>query len=84
MSDRDKPVNPFGRGERTIIRPNPGGRLPQAPVPNPSGEQQPSAPGARAPFSPNPLADNPAYQPVPPPVAPVATPPPPFAAAQTQ
>ena len=83
MSDRDKPVNPFGRGERTIIRPNPGGRLPQAPVPNPSGEQQPSAPGARAPFSPNPLADNPAYQPVPPPVAPVATPPPPFAAAPT-
>ena len=83
MSDRDKPVNPFGRGERTIIRPNPGGRLPQAPVPTPSGEQQPSAPGARAPFSPNPLADNPAYQPVPPPAAPVATPPSPFAAAPT-
>ena len=29
MSDKDKPANPFGRGERTIIRPNPGGRLPQ-------------------------------------------------------
>jgi type VI secretion system protein ImpK len=78
MSDRDKPVNPFGRSERTIIRPNPGGRLPQAPVPNPTGEPQPSP---RAPFSPNPLADNPSYQPVPPPVAPVAAPPPPYAAA---
>ena len=49
MSDRDKPVNPFGRGERTIIRPNPGGRLPQAPVPSPSGEQQPSAAGRSRP-----------------------------------
>ena len=28
MSDQDRPRNPFGRGERTIIRPNPGGRLP--------------------------------------------------------
>lgn len=33
MNDKDKPVNPFGRGERTIIRPNPGGRLPPSPVP---------------------------------------------------
>ena len=33
MSDKDKPANPFGRVERTIIRPNPGGRLPQAPAP---------------------------------------------------
>ena len=92
MSDRDKPVNPFGRGERTIIRPNPGGRLPQAPAPlSPSSEQQPSVPGARGPFSPNPLADSPAspyppapqYQPVPPPVAPVVAPPSPFAQAPT-
>jgi type VI secretion system protein ImpK len=92
MSDRDKPVNPFGRGERTIIRPNPGGRLPQAPAPYPSSnEQQPSVPGARSPYSPNPLADNPSspyppagqYQPVPPPVAPLAAPPSPFAAAPT-
>ncbi len=30
MSDKDEPANPFGRVERTIIRPNPGGRLPQA------------------------------------------------------
>ena len=90
MSDRDKPVNPFGRSERTIIRPNPGGRLPQAPAPYPpSSEQQPSVPGARGPFSPNPLADSPAspyppagqYQPVPPPVAPVVSPPSSFAPA---
>jgi type VI secretion system protein ImpK len=83
MSDRDKPVNPFGRGDRTIIRPNPGGRLPQAPTPSPSSsEQQPSVPSARGPFSPNPLADVPSspyppasqYQPVPPPVAPVVAP----------
>jgi len=41
MSDKDKPVNPFGRGERTIIRPNPGGRLPLSPSPYlPSGEPQ--------------------------------------------
>ncbi len=31
MSDKDRPPNPFGRGERTIIRPNPGGRLPTPP-----------------------------------------------------
>jgi type VI secretion system protein ImpK len=30
MSDKDRPVNPFGRSDRTIIRPNPGGRLPTA------------------------------------------------------
>jgi type VI secretion system protein ImpK len=26
MSDRDRPFDPFGRNDRTIIRPNPGGR----------------------------------------------------------
>src|SRR6202022_3552739 len=92
MSDRDKPVNPFGRSERTIIRPNPGGRLPQAPAPYPSSsEQQPSVPGARGPFSPSPLPDSPGspypppaqYQPVPPPVASVAAPPSSFAPAPT-
>src|SRR6266702_1800796 len=81
MNDRDKPVNPFGRAERTIIRPNPGGRLPQAPppAPPPTQEMQPS----RAPYSPVPTPDNAApyqqppgsqYQPTPPPVAPVAHP----------
>lgn len=61
MSDKDKPVNPFGRGERTIIRPNPGGRLPQNPS-TPSPEEplpsQPSPP-PRAPYSPLPLPGNP-------------------------
>jgi type VI secretion system protein ImpK len=33
MTDKDRPGNPFGRGERTTIRPNPGGRLPPAPLP---------------------------------------------------
>jgi len=53
MSDKDKPANPFGRVERTIMRPNPGGRLPLAPDPirNPP-------PGRvhrlRAPYSPTP------------------------------
>ena len=39
MSDRDNdPFGVFGRGERTIIRPNPGGRLPQQGIPRtPSG-----------------------------------------------
>ena len=52
MSDRDKPVNPFGRGERTIIRPNPGGKLPPAPAaPPPAGE----GPAARPAYSPSPV-----------------------------
>jgi type VI secretion system protein ImpK len=64
MSDKDKPVNPFGRGERTIIRPNPGGRLPQSPNPYPTpagGEPLPSQPSPlpRAPYSPTPLPGNP-------------------------
>ena len=64
MSDRDKPVNPFGRTERTIIRPNPGGRLPQAPPPPPPAPD-PAAENPRAPFSPVPLADtaSPSQQP---------------------
>lgn len=87
MNDRDKPANPFGRSERTIIRPNPGGRLPAAPPPataDPSAGQP-----ARSPFSPVPAADTPnappagsQYQPMPPPVAPVVSNQP-FAAAPT-
>ncbi|MGY3408995.1 hypothetical protein ACVWZV_005108 [Bradyrhizobium sp. GM5.1] len=52
MSDKDKPVNPFGRGERTIIRPNPGGKLPPAPIsqPPPGG-----GPAARPAYSPSPV-----------------------------
>jgi type VI secretion system protein ImpK len=83
MSDRDKPVNPFGRSERTIIRPNPGGRLPSAPSTPSSAD--PST-GQRGPFSPVPLGNTTApqqpasqYQPVPSPVAPVTAPNPAFA-----
>ena len=32
MSDERSPVRPFGRGDRTIIRPNPGARRPAAPA----------------------------------------------------
>ena len=52
------PRNPFGSGERTIIRPNPGGRRPEPAVP----------PGAATPFVPAPQN----YAP-PRPVAPQAT-----------
>ena len=34
MSDRGRPFDPFGRSDRTIIRPNPGGRMPAAPPPS--------------------------------------------------
>ncbi|ULK97959.1 type VI secretion system protein TssL, long form [Bradyrhizobium sp. I71] len=75
MSDRDKPVNPFGRGERTIIRPNPGGRLPPAPTAQPPAGEGPAArpsyspspvpsPGAPAPSSPpssSPIPQRPGY-----------------------
>ena len=52
MSDRDKPVNPFGRGERTIIRPNPGGKLPPAPAAQPPAGE---GPVARPAYSPSPV-----------------------------
>jgi type VI secretion system protein ImpK len=48
----DKPSNPFGRGDRTIIRPNPGGRAPQPPSPSPA----PPPAGQPAPQSPVPGA----------------------------
>ena len=54
MNDKDKPANPFGRVERTIIRPNPGGRLPQVPGPLPS-----SVDPQRAPYSPTPASASP-------------------------
>jgi type VI secretion system protein ImpK len=67
MSDTD---DPFGRRERTIIRPNPGGRRP---TPAPGG-----APPAATPTSPvaYPPPPQPAYTP-PPAYAPPAYPPPP-------
>ena len=57
MSDKDKPANPFGRVERTIIRPNPGGRLPQAPAAQSAGCRSGRPP--RAPYSPTPAVDKP-------------------------
>ena len=67
MSDTD---DPFGRRERTILRPNPGGRRP---TPAPGG-----APPAATPTSPvaYPPPPQPAYTP-PPAYAPPAYPPPP-------
>jgi len=66
MSDKDKPANPFGRVERTIIRPNPGGRLPQAPDPYPPPADPGRAP-PRAPYSPTPPSASPSssYSPQP-------------------
>jgi len=59
MSDKDKPANPFGRVERTIIRPNPGGRLPQPPGPQSlSGEAGRAT--SRAAYSPTPVSTSPA------------------------
>ena len=51
MSDKDPPSGPFGRGDRTVIRPNPGARRPVAPAapgspPAPSASPQVSYPGA--------------------------------------
>jgi type VI secretion system protein ImpK len=64
MSDNDRPRNPFGRGERTIIRPNPGGRLPVAPSAIPAPQAPPSSsPADTAPqsFPKSPLGVPPAY-----------------------
>jgi type VI secretion system protein ImpK len=64
MNDKDKPANPFGRVERTIIRPNPGGRLPPVPDPLPP-PADPGRPPPRAPYSPTPPSTSPssAYSP---------------------
>jgi type VI secretion system protein ImpK len=52
MSDKDPPSGPFGRGERTILRPNPGGRRPtparSTPAPPPPSGAEPAAPPASA------------------------------------
>jgi len=49
MTDNNRPGNPFGRGDRTIIRPNPGGRLPATPAPPPV-TPYPAAPTPAQPF----------------------------------
>src|SRR5262245_17933586 len=95
MTDNNRPANPFGRVDRTIIRPNPGGRLPRAPDPG-ALSADPERTPPRAPYSPTPLSASPssAYSPQPagyaaPPTTPVqeewvstpkAGPPPPVAA----
>ena len=51
MSEKDPPSGPFGRSDRTVIRPNPGARRPVAPAAPPpappaAGTPQVSYPGA--------------------------------------
>jgi type VI secretion system protein ImpK len=78
MSDQNGPRNPFGRGDRTIIRPNPGGRLPTPPGANP-----PSGPPSPYPPPPAPPPLPPSSYPTPPrapPSAPGAQPPSPYPA----
>ena len=60
MSDSDNPFGGSGRGDRTIIRPNPAGRRPAAPA----------APPAQSPYP------SPAPKPYPPPASAPAYPPP--------
>ncbi|MEZ2409399.1 type VI secretion system protein ImpK [Bosea sp. OAE752] len=50
MSDPGSPSDPFGRSERTIIRPNPGGR--RAPLPPAPAAPTPAAPQAPQPYQP--------------------------------
>jgi len=45
MSDKDPPSGPFGRGDRTVIRPNPGARRPV----QPAAPASPPAPSAATP-----------------------------------
>src|SRR5262245_15881558 len=87
MSD-NRPANPFGRSDRTIIRPNPGGRLPPPPAPA-YADAMPAAPQpAAAGFqpvglppsgypTPSPVpAPDPAFVPAPAPVSPSPSVPP--------
>jgi type VI secretion system protein ImpK len=56
MSDRGRPFDPFGRSDRTIIRPNPGGRMPAAPPPSQPPPVEDWAMPAPAPAPPLPQA----------------------------
>ena len=77
MSDNDGRFPPFGRGNRTIIRPNPGGRLPPNPASPPVPPSVPQTPPQTAPDivpPPRPSDESsPAPRP-PPPAPPAATP----------
>jgi type VI secretion system protein ImpK len=88
MSDKDQPHNPFGRGDKTIIRPNPGGRLPtpssSATAPAKPASSPPLASGASswtnplaAAVPPVPSATPPSLPQGPPPSYPAQVPPPP-------
>src|SRR5215471_14815022 len=69
MNDKVPPRNPFGiPGERTVIRPNPGGRRPVAPAPMPGAPPAPYNPVPAGYGAPQPAA--PAATPYVPPVAP--------------
>jgi type VI secretion system protein ImpK len=50
MSDPGSPSDPFGRSDRTIIRPNPAGR--RAPLPSRPAQATPAAPSPYAPPAP--------------------------------
>ena len=50
MSDPGSPSDPFGRSERTIIRPNPGGR--RVPPPAQAPAQAPASQAAPQPYTP--------------------------------
>jgi type VI secretion system protein ImpK len=66
MSDKDRPSNPFGRGDRTIIRPNPGGRLPPNPASPPPPPGQPPGYPSGGPYpAPPPVPYSPTPQPYP-------------------
>jgi type VI secretion system protein ImpK len=90
MNDPKQPFDPFGRGDRTIIRPNPAGRRPASPAPAPPSPAPspapPPTPGYAPPPSPGYAPPSPGYAPPPAPgyglpPAPtddwVSTPPPP-------
>jgi len=84
MSDKSDPPNPFGRGDRTIIRPNPGGRLPSPPLTNqpPSSGQPLPTPPPLGPGAPSPPGWPPSATPQRPPGPMVQAAPPPSAPLQ--
>ncbi len=59
MSDKGSPSDPFGRSERTIIRPNPGGRR-ATPGAAPAGAAPPPVAAAPQPYN-TPAYNTPAY-----------------------
>ena len=74
MSDKSDPPNPFRRGDRTIIRPNPGGRLPSPPLTNQPPSSQPlPTPPPLGPGAPSPPGWPPGATPQRPPLQPPQT-----------